>query len=92
MELKRTKKGMVVMSKDRLTKESKWPHDIHVKCDKGCEAPVDRLRNEACEAISKKNIPVEDADPGCCNGDVAVGEDRYKDIYFKINPKEGGSI
>lgn len=80
MELKKTKEGMVVMSKDRLTKESDWPHDIHVECDDGCEASVEKLRDETCEVISKKNIPVEDADPGYCHGDIAIGENRYKGI------------
>ena len=91
LELEKRKDGMVVMSKGRLTKESDWSEPVHVKCDEGCEASVDQLRNEACEAISEKNIPVEDANPGYCEGDVAVGEDRYKEIYFKIKPKEGGS-
>ena len=35
MKLKKTKEGMVVMSKDRLTKDSKWPHPVHVVCEKG---------------------------------------------------------
>lgn len=38
MKLKKTKEGMVVMSKDRLTEGSKWPHHVNVVCEKGLEA------------------------------------------------------
>lgn len=91
MKLKKTKEGMVVMSKDRLTKDSKWPHPVHVVCEKGLEASSEQLRYEACEAISERNIPVEDADIGYYHGDIAIVENLYKDINFYIKPKAGGS-
>lgn len=91
MKLKKTKEGMVVMSKDRLTKDSDFSEPIHVKCDEGCEASVEQLRHEACQAISERNIPVEDADIGYCHEDIAIGEDLYKEIIFYIKPKKGGS-
>lgn len=90
MKLKKTKEGMVVISKDRLTEESVYSEPIHVECDEGCEASVDQLRHEACQTISQRNIPVEDADRGYCHGDIAIGENLYKEINFYIKPKEGG--
>lgn len=90
LELEKREDGMVVMSKGRLTKESDWSEPVHVKCDEGCEASVDELRNEACETISAKNFPVESANLAWCQDDVAVGENLYKEVYFHIKPKEGG--
>lgn len=89
MRLKKTKEGMVVMSKDRLTEESKWPHHVNVVCEKGLEASSEQLRYEACEAISKKCFPVEDASSGSCIEEHAVDQDLYKEINFFIKPKEG---
>lgn len=91
MKLQRTKEGMEVMSKDRLTKDSDFSEPIHVECDEGCEASVEQLRLEACQTISERDIPVEDADIGYCHEDIAIGEDLYKEINFYIKPKEGGS-
>ena len=82
---------MVVMSKDRLTKDSDFSEPIHVECDECCEASVEQLRLEACQTISKRDIPVEDANIGYCQGDIAIGENLYNDIKFHIKPKEGGS-
>lgn len=91
MKLKKTKEGMVVMSKDRLTEESKWPHHVNVVCEKGLEASSEQLRYEACKAISKKCFPVEDASSGSCFEEHAVDQDLYKEINFFIKPKEGES-
>lgn len=91
MKLQRTKEGMEVMSKDRLTKDSDFSEPIHVECDEGCEASVEQLRLEACQTISERDIPVEDADIGYYHEDIAIGEDLYKEINFYIKPKEGGS-
>lgn len=87
MKVTKTKDGFL-LSKGTLTKESKWPHPVVVECEKGCETPVDQLKREVCDEISRRlSIKVESTNPGLCNGDIAVDNDLYREIHFEIQPK-----
>lgn len=87
MEVKKTKSG-IILPKCELTQASKWPQSVHVVCDEGYEASVESLIRETCDKISSvSSVNVDVVNPGSCDGDQAIGEDTYREVFFDIQPK-----